>query len=101
MHAVALHHLARTAVTQVRLGNDGVLAPTGKGPDQGAGFGLVKVPAGCLFCLVMPSAERMQVALTGAAALVVGDSVVVVAGDGRPSAAREPAAPAADLDHVP
>src|SRR6202034_4910552 len=64
-------------------------------------FGLLEAPAGCLLGLVMPSAQRMQVALAGPAALVVRDGVIVVAADGRPSAAGEPTSRAADLDDVP
>ena len=80
---------------------DGVVASAGCGPDQGAGFGLGEVPAAGLLGLVVAAAQRVEIALAGPAALVVGDGVVVVAAGRGAAAAGESAPGASDLDDVP
>ncbi|MGC1159812.1 MAG: hypothetical protein WA891_18630, partial [Acidobacteriaceae bacterium] len=47
-------------------------------PDQDAGLGLLEVPAGCLFRLVIPAAQGFQVAFAGAAAVIMGQRMVDV-----------------------
>ncbi len=72
MHAVALHHpalvrglqLCSPRLHRVGLRGDFVLAAAGERPDQGARFGLVERPAGCLLGLVMPPAERYKTNVT-------------------------------------
>ena len=63
--------------------------------------GLAELPAGCLLGRVMPAAQGGQIAFAGAAALVVGDRVVVIAPPGGPPAAGERAGPVPVLDQVP
>ena len=78
----------------------GVAAAAGQGPGQDAWFGLVEPPAGFLLGLVMPAAQRIQIAFASLAALVVRDRVVVVTMRGRAAAAGVAAPAVPDLDQV-
>lgn len=72
--------MAATAYSgRVDAGRDEVAPAVGKFPHQNAGGGLEQTPALSLFSLMIPSAERCEVAFAGAAALVVGQGMVVVA----------------------
>src|SRR5262245_29980785 len=67
-------------------------------PHQNAWLRLGQNPSGCLFRLVVPSAERRQIALASHAALVIRSRVVEVATSGGSAAAGEAAGPVPDLD---
>src|ERR1700722_2063818 len=77
-----------------------VSAAVWQGPDGWPWSEVVDVPAGGLLGLVVRAAQRMQVAETGPAALVVGDGVVEVAAFGVAAAAGRGAGGLSDLDQV-
>src|SRR5262249_61973641 len=54
-----------TSLDEVGLGCDGVAAAVRCGPGQDAGFGLGQGPAMGLLDLMVPSAQRRQIALAG------------------------------------
>ena len=60
----------------------------GEFPHQNARGGLEQTPALSLFGLMIPSAERREVAFAGSAALIVGQRMVVVAALRRAVAVR-------------
>ena len=100
-HQFRIRAHALPCLRGVRAGGYGSDSAAGECPFQVAGLGLLEVPAGCLLGRVMPTAKRRQIAFAGAAALVVGDRVVVIAAPGGPPAARKRARPIAVLDQVP
>jgi hypothetical protein len=77
------------ALASQRIGvwRDCVAAAMGELPGEGAGLVLAEVPAGCLLGLVMPSAQRGQIALTRCAAAVVRNDMIKIAASGGSSAA--------------
>src|SRR5215468_4993796 len=77
----------------VGLGGDGVATVVRSGPDEDAGFGLGQRPPVGLLPVMMPAAQRRQIALAGSPAFVVGKGVVQVGADGGPPAAGEGAPP--------
>jgi hypothetical protein len=64
---------------RVDAGRDEVAPTVGEFPHQNPGGGLGQTPALSLLSLMIPSAERREVAFASAAALVVGQGMVVVA----------------------
>src|SRR6185437_11201023 len=87
--AAVAYRSARLGASGGVLGGGGGIGPSGRGaPDQDAGFGLLQPPAVGLFTAVVVPAQRRQVALAGAAALVMGLGVVQVAAGGPAAAAR-------------
>lgn len=79
---------------------DLVTAPTWDGPGQYAGGRLFQLPARGLLGLVMPTAQRGEVALTGQAAALERRGVVEVALAGGTAAAGEGAGLLPDPDQV-
>src|ERR1700722_7406691 len=71
-----------------------------KSPGHVPGLILRQVPSGRLLGPVVMTAERREIALTGKAALVVGDRVIEVADVGRSPAARERAAALPNPDQM-